>query len=148
MLNELLVLGQIPGTSVQITFNDMVATVCVLYLMHKYIQYAIEIERWYRWTWYRAGVYYRRQKRHLISVIRYKRYRLAVFERRIIRLTKSYLRRQRHTLYMITVYRPYSSLKRHYYIRLVQLVRMERRIRRSRTIRTFISLKDFVSQSG
>jgi hypothetical protein len=148
MLNDFLVLGLVPGTNFQITFSEMAATACILYLMHKYIQYAIEIERWYRLTVHRAGVYYRRQKRHFISVIRYKRYRLKLFERRLIRLAKSYLRRQRHAFYMAGVYRPFSSFKRRYYIKLVQLVRIERRVRRSRTVRTFINLKDLVSQSG
>jgi hypothetical protein len=148
MLDFLLVLGQVPGTNFQITFNEIVATVCIGYLLHVYLKYAVEIERWCRWKWYRACVNYRRQKRHLKAVIRYKRYRLAVFERRLIRDFKTYLRQRRHMIYMAIYYRPYSSLKRKYYIKVVQLERTERRIRRSRPIQTFISLKDFVSQSG
>ena len=148
MLNDFLVLGLVPGTNFQITFNDIVATLCVLYLMHEYIKYAIEIERWRKWKWQRLCIYYRRQKRHTKSVIRYKRYRLAVFERRIIRQSLTFLRQQRHAIYMTTYYRPYSSLKRRYYINLVQLLRVKRSIYRSRPVRTVISWKDLVSQSG
>jgi hypothetical protein len=32
MINELLVLGQIPGTNIQITFNQLVALACLLVL--------------------------------------------------------------------------------------------------------------------
>jgi hypothetical protein len=148
MLDFLLVLGQVPGTNFQITFNDMVAAACILYLTHKYIQYAIEIERWFRWVWHRSCVNYRKQKRHLVSAIRYKRYRLAMFERRLIRQFKSYLRHHRHAIYMTVWYRPCSALKRRYYIKVVQMIRFQRRVLRSRPIRTFLSLKDLVSQSG
>lgn len=148
MLNYLIVLGQIPGTNIQITFNELLGAFCIGYLMDVYLKYAIEIESWCRWIWYRSGVNYRRQKRHLRSVIRYKLNRLAVFERRLLRQTKSYSRRRRHAIYMRTYYQPYSSLKRNYYIRVVQIERAERRVRRSRPFRTVISWKNFVSQSG
>jgi hypothetical protein len=141
VLDFLLVLGQVPGTEFQITFNELVAGFCTGYLLSAYLKYAIEIERWYRWTAYRFGVLYRRQKRHAISVIRYRRYRLEMFERRLIRQIKSYLRRSRHDIYMTLAYRPYSALKRRYYIKQVQLERLERRVRRSRTAQTVDNLR-------
>ena len=34
MINELLVLGQIPGTNVQVTFSDYIAVLCLAILWH------------------------------------------------------------------------------------------------------------------
>jgi hypothetical protein len=146
MLDFLLVLGQVPGTNFQITFNEIVATFCVLYLLHVYLKYSLEIHRWRRMCLYRMGVYYRLQKRRLRTYIKLKRYRLAVFERRIIRRMKTYAR-QRRQAFLMFFYRRYSSMKRRYYIKLVQIDRLMRRIKRSKTFQNYLSIKDFVSQS-
>jgi hypothetical protein len=98
MLDFFLVLGQIPFTNIQITFNQIVAVLCIAYLYHVYKKYERQIKRWCKWAWYRICVNYRKQKRHAKSVIRYKRYRLAVFERRIIRDTKTYFRRKKRAI--------------------------------------------------
>ena len=146
MLNDFLVLGLVPGTNFQITFSDIVAAFCLAYLTHEYLKYAIEIERWFKWADYRVRINYRKQKRHIRSVIRFWLYRLAVKKRQTFRVIKSYLRRRRRAAYMAVFYRPYSSLKRNFYIKIVALNRTERRLRRSRPFKTFLSLKDFVSQ--
>ena len=98
MLDFLLVLGQVPFTNIQITFNQIVAALCIAYLYYEYKKYERQIKRWLKWAWRRTCVNYRKQKRHLISVIRYKRYRLGVFERRVIRDTKTYFRRRRRAI--------------------------------------------------
>jgi hypothetical protein len=98
MLDFLLVLGQVPFTNIQITFYDIVAVLCVAYLYYDYKKYEREIRRWRKWAWRRTCVNYRKQKRHMISVIRYKRYRLVIFKRRIIRDTKTYFRRRRRAV--------------------------------------------------
>ena len=98
MLDFLLVLGQIPGTNFQITFNDIVAIICIAYLYYEYKKYRRQIHRFLKWAWYRAGVNYRKQKRHLRSVITQKRYRLGVFKRRLVRDTKTYFRRRRRAI--------------------------------------------------
>jgi hypothetical protein len=98
VLDFLLVLGQIPFTNVQITFNDIVAVLCVGYLYYDYKKYERQIKRWLKWAWYRTCVNYRKQKRHTKAIIRYKRYRLAVFERRVIRNTKTYFRRKKRAI--------------------------------------------------
>ncbi len=53
MINELMILGQIPGTNIQITFNDYIAVMCILVLdlvwrrNPRLIRYAIaKLEFW------------------------------------------------------------------------------------------------------
>jgi hypothetical protein len=194
MLDFLLVLGQVPFTNIQITFYDIVAVLCVAYLYYDYKKYEREIRRWRKWAWRRTCVNYRKQKRHMISVIRYKRYRLVIFKRRVIRDTKTYFRRRRRAvihsylktkrlirktirktylfaidqtygrymrfvkaarraisrrrrLILNAIHRRVSAVKRAYYIKQVQVERIDRQIRRSRPVQTFIQLKNFVSQS-
>jgi hypothetical protein len=194
MLDFLLVLGQIPGTNIQITFNQILAAFCLAYLFYDYRKYEKQIHRWRKWAWYRLGVNYRRRKRMLRTYIKAKKYRLAVFERRIIRNFKTFLRRRRRALihsYLKTrrlirktirksylyaidqtygrycrfvksttrwmlrrkrllnqaVYRRYSSIRRAYYIKQVQIERVQRQIRRSRLAQSFVQFKNFVSQS-
>jgi hypothetical protein len=147
MLDFLLVLGQVPGTNIQITFNELLLAFSVFSVVYEYRFRRLAIRRWCKWAWYRLGVNYRRRKRMLRTFIRTKRYRLAVFERRIIRQTKSFLRRQRHALYIVFFYRPYSRLKRQYYIKLVQVERLERRAKRTRAFQAFLNLKDSVNHS-
>jgi hypothetical protein len=146
MLDFLLVLGQVPGTGLQITFNELLLAFSVFSIVYEYRLRRRAIRRWCKWAWYRLGVNYRRRKRMLRSFIKYKRYRLAVFERRIIRQIRSYLRHQRHALFMKIIYRPHSSLKRRYYIKIVQIGRLERRARRSRAFHDFIAFKNFVTR--
>lgn len=146
MLDFLLVLGQVPGTDFQITFNEIVATFCVLYLWHVYLKYGVEIERWLKSMVYRAGVNYRKRKRMIKSFIRLRRYQLFIFERRLKRKVISYLRHRRHAIFMI-FYRRYSALKRHYYIKLVQIDRLVRRAKRSRAFQNYLLIKNFVNQS-
>lgn len=194
MLDFLLVLGQIPGTNVQITFNDLVTVACVAYLFYEYKKYKKEIRRWLKWAHYRLGVNYRKHKRIMKTFIKTKRYRLGVFERRMIRDTKTYFRRRRRAiihsylktkrqvrrsirksyLYAIdqtygrytrfvkatkqainrrkrlianAIHRRISALKRAYYIKRVQIERLERSVRRSRPVQGFLAVKNFVTPS-
>lgn len=194
MLFFFLVLGQIPFTNIQVTFNDLLTIICIGYLYYDYKKYERQIRRWIKWAWYRICVNYRKQKRHMRSVIRQKRYRLGVFQRRIIRDTKTYFRRKRRAiihLYLKTkrlvrktirktylfaidqtygrytrfvkatkrainrrkrliaaaIHRRVSAVKRSYYIRVVQIERIERTIYRSRAVQGVIRFKNFVSQA-
>jgi hypothetical protein len=194
MLDFLLVLGQVPGTNVQITFNQILAAVCIAYLFYEYKTNEKQIRRWCKWAWHRLGVNYRRYKRITRTFVKTKRYRLAVFERRIIRNTKTYFRRKRRAtilkvyrtrrlirksirkahLYAIdqtygrytrfvkatkrsiarrrrliaqAIHRRKSAIKRVYYIKLVQIERVERNLYRSRTVQGFLRFKNFVSHT-
>lgn len=98
MLDFLLVLGQIPFTNIQITFYEYVAALIIAYAYYQYKKHQKKVHRWCRWAWYRLGVNYRRRKRILRTFIKTRRYRLAVFERRIIRDTKTYFRRKRRAI--------------------------------------------------
>lgn len=98
MLDFLLVLGQIPFTNIQITFYEYIAALILAYLYYQYKKNQKKVHRWCKWAWYRLGVNYRRRKRILRTAIKNKRYRLAVFERRLIRDTKTYLRRKKRAI--------------------------------------------------
>lgn len=98
MLDFLLVLGQIPFTNVQITFTELISAIVIAYLFYEYKRNQHKIHRWLRWVWYRACVNYRRRKRIIRTFIKTKRYRLGVFERRIVRNTKTYFRRRRRAI--------------------------------------------------
>jgi hypothetical protein len=195
MLDFLLVLGQVPGTNFQITYNELTAAFLVVSAIYEYRLHRKAIRRWCKWAWYRIGVNYRRRKRQLRTYIKGRRYRLAVFERRIIRNIKTYFRRkqragerqvrrtrrlairlawrsykyflgQTYGRYLRAVrlakrqvrrgrqalagliYRRYSLIKRQYYIKLVQIERLERRAKHSRLFQSFISIRDFLTQSS
>jgi len=94
MLDFLLVLGQVPGTNFQITYNELIAAFLAVSAVYEYRLRRVAIHRWRRRTWYRLCVNYRRRKRILKTFIKTKRYRLAVFERRLIRNIKTYFRRR------------------------------------------------------
>ena len=146
MLDFLLVLGQVPGTNIQITFNELLLAFSAFSIIYEYFLRRRALHRWCKWAWYRLGVNYRKRKRMFRTFIKNKRYRLAVFERRIIRQTKYFLRRRRLAVLMF-FYRRYSGLKRRYYIKLVQIERFERRAKRSRVFQTYLNLKDLVNHS-
>jgi glycerol-3-phosphate responsive antiterminator len=54
---------------------------------------------------------------------------------------------RRRRLILNAIHRRVSAVKRAYYIKQVQVERIDRQIRRSRPVQTFIQLKNFVSQS-
>lgn len=141
MLDFLLVLGQVPGTSFVITFNEIAFVLCIAFLIWEERRNHKALVRWLKWLRYRSGVNYRRRKRMLRTYIKQRRYRLAMFERRIIRQSKTFLRRQRHALFMVLFYRRYSSIKRRYYKLLVKVGRLERRTRRSKAFQNLQNIK-------
>jgi hypothetical protein len=98
MLDFLLVLGQIPFTNIQITYDELVIVFLIFSSIYEYRLRQKAIHRWCKWAWYRLGVNYRRRKRMLRTLVKTKRYRLAVFERRVIRNIKTYLRRRRRAI--------------------------------------------------
>jgi hypothetical protein len=144
MLDFLLVLGQVPGTNFQITYNELVTTFTVCSAVYEYRLRQKAIHRWCKWAWYRACVNYRRYRRMARTYIKQRRYRLAVFERRLTRQTRSFIRHKRHDLFMFIFYRRYSSLKRRYYIKLVQMGRLERRAKQTRAFHNLVNLKNLV----
>ena len=168
MLDFLLVLGQVPGTSFQITYNELTAAFLAVSAIYEYRLRQKAIHRWCKWAWYRLGVNYRRRKRQLRTYIKNRRYRLAIFERKIKRNIRSYLRRKQratelritksqrnairqaqrvHRLALSRLYRRISLVKRQYYIKLVQLERLERQAKRSRLFQSFVSIRKFIGQS-
>jgi hypothetical protein len=110
MLDFLIVLGRVPGTNFVITFNELLAAFFVLSVRYEYRLH----ERWLRWLWYRTCVNYRKQKRHWRSVIKHERYRLAVFERRIKRQIRTYLRRRKNAMVHAVVMAKRRSVRRAY----------------------------------
>src|SRR4051812_12086203 len=103
MLDFFVVLGRVPGTNFFITFNEIFF---VFLLVSTRYEYKLH-ERWLHWLWHRTGVNYRKQKRHLKSVIRYRRYRIAVFERKIKRQIRWAFNRRLRAIYTF-FYRRYS----------------------------------------
>lgn len=125
MLDFLVVLGRVPGTNFVITFNEIFLVLVVLSARYEYKLH----RRWLKWLWYRTCVNYRKQKRQLKAVIRYKRYRLAVLERQIKRSIRYTIRRRIRAFYMF-FYRRYSGFRRNYYSLVIELQRVERRLKR------------------
>lgn len=95
VLDFLLVLGQIPFTDIQITFNEFVAICVAAYLYFVYRTYQRRIHKFFNWARYRTGVNYRHARRIVRTGIKVRRYRLGVFKRRIIRSTYTFFRRKR-----------------------------------------------------
>jgi hypothetical protein len=129
MLDFFVILGRIPGTNIEITFSQLLAVFFILSIRYEYKLH----RRWLKWLWYRTCVNYRKQKRHMRAVVRYKRYRLAVFERKIKRNIRFALKRRQRAVYMF-FYRRYSLSRRYYYRKIIEIERLERRFRRSRAI--------------
>jgi hypothetical protein len=125
MLDFLVVLGRVPGTNIVITFNEIFIVFLILSARYEYKLH----RRWLYWAWGRICVNYRKQKRHAKAVIRYKRYRLAVFERRIKRNVRFAIKRRRRAVYAF-FYRRYSNLRRYYYRKVIEIERLERRLKR------------------
>ena len=98
MLDFLLVLGQVPFTNIQITYDELVIIFLIASSIYEYRLRQKAIRRWFKWAWYRLGVNYRRRKHRLRTYIKNRRYRLAVFEQRIIRNIKTYFRRRRRAV--------------------------------------------------
>lgn len=85
MLDFLLVLGQIPGTGIQITLNELVLVVLVLFGRYEYKLHRAAILNYLSWASYKIGVKYRKQKRQLTGNLKLRRYRLGVSLRAVKR---------------------------------------------------------------
>jgi hypothetical protein len=86
-------LGHVPGTNFDITFNELLLAAAVLYLRHFKTKNQAELLRLKKRIEYRSGVIYRRYKRKLRSYLRNKQYRAGVAKRHYQRLAMRYLRR-------------------------------------------------------
>jgi len=91
-------LGHIPGTNINITFDQLLFVACLAYLRYFEKKNHKELMRMKRRIVYRCGVISRRYKRRIRSYLRSKQYRLAVTKRRYQRKATSYFRRHYRTI--------------------------------------------------
>jgi len=108
MLDFLLVLGQVPGTHLFLTFNGLAVLLLLWFSFYFYKRHHGTVNNYMGWLAYRSAVRYRRIKRIVKSKINQRRYRIAL----AIKRTKRFVRQQIRNAYRATIIATILSIKR------------------------------------